>query len=105
MTEGRGGTFGGLHSILEKYDEETVRLKSTFNRNTIFLLGKPLLVPQRKLVTIAMSSENLLLNAYRQSRFGLPPLVCIDTTHRLVIEGHCCSARPAANPADTWQAM
>ena len=43
-------------------------------------------------MTLALSSENLLLNAYRQQDFGLPSYVCIDTTHRLVVEGHCCMA-------------
>lgn len=39
-------------------------------------------------VCIAFSTENLLANAYRQTRFGLPSLVLVDTTHRLVLEGH-----------------
>ena len=43
-------------------------------------------MPEANLVTMAWSSENLLLNAYRQSTFGVPSLVCVDTTHRLVRE-------------------
>ena len=41
-------------------------------------------------MVIALSSENLLLNAYRQSVSGLPSYVMVDTTHRLVVEGHNC---------------
>lgn len=44
------------------------------------------LCPQE--INIAYSTENLLLNAYRQTCFGLPSICQIDTTHRLVIEGH-----------------
>ena len=44
------------------------------------------LCPQE--IAIAYSTENLLLNAYRQTLFGLPSICQIDTTHRLVIEGH-----------------
>jgi hypothetical protein len=60
-----------------------------FNEHTIYLLAEPIVVPEENLVTIALSSENLLLNAYRQADFGLPSYLCVDATHRLVKEGHC----------------
>ena len=37
-----------------------------------------------------MSTENLLLNAYRQEQFGIPGILQIDCTHRVVLEGHVC---------------
>jgi len=90
MTEGKGGSFGGLSSTLEKYERDLLEAKGSFNEHSVFLLGKPLVVPETGRVTYAVSTENLLLNAYRQTQFGLPPMICVDTTHRLVIEGHCC---------------
>ena len=36
------------------------------------------------------STENLLLNAYRQTCFGLPPMLVVDTTHRLMIASNFC---------------
>ena len=35
-----------------------------------------------------MSSENLLLNAYRQQQSGMQPFLCVDTTQRLTKEGY-----------------
>jgi hypothetical protein len=49
-----------------------------------------LVVPETGRVTYAISTENLLLNAYRQTRFGVPPLLQVDTTHRLMIESQFC---------------
>ena len=37
---------------------------------------------------IAYSTPNLLLNAYRQTLFGVPSMCQVDTTHRLVLQGH-----------------
>jgi len=37
-------------------------------------------------VRIVFSSENLLLNAYRQQCSGKPAMLCVDYTHRLVFE-------------------
>ena len=41
-------------------------------------------------VTITYSTENLLLNAYRQAQYGFPQIVQVDCTSRLVLEGHSC---------------
>ena len=90
--EGRAGTFGRLSSVVAQYKKEDLVEKGIFNEHAVYSLGEPLLVPETGLVTVALSTENLLLNAYRQSCQGLPCLLCVDTTHRLVVEGHCCSA-------------
>ena len=37
-------------------------------------------------VRIVFSTENLLLNAYRQQCSGMPAVLCVDYTHRLVFE-------------------
>lgn len=39
---------------------------------------------------VAFSTRNLLLNGWRQTRFGFPSVLQVDCTHRLVLEGHAC---------------
>ena len=63
--------------------------QEAYNEHASYLLGEPLVVPESNRVTFAVSSDNLLLNAYRQTQFGLPSYLAVDTTHRLVSEGHC----------------
>ena len=63
--------------------------QDAYNEHASYLLGEPLVVPESNRVTFAVSSDNLLLNAYRQTRFGLPSYLAVDTTHRLISEGHC----------------
>jgi hypothetical protein len=36
---------------------------------------------------VVFSTENLLLNAYRQQTSGMPGILCVDYTHRLNYEG------------------
>jgi hypothetical protein len=36
---------------------------------------------------VLFSTENLLLNAYRQQTSGMPAIICVDYTHRLNYEG------------------
>mmetsp|Transcript_4743 Transcript_4743/g.13969 ORF Transcript_4743/g.13969 Transcript_4743/m.13969 type:complete len:254 (+) Transcript_4743:882-1643(+) len=38
-------------------------------------------------ILVVFSTENLLLNAYRQQICGMPCLMCVDFTHRLTFEG------------------
>jgi len=90
MPEGAGGRFGGLSSVLECLEREFLIAHGTFNEHSVHVLGTPLVVPETRRVTFSLSTENLLLNAYRQTQYGLPPFICVDTTHRLMIEGFCC---------------
>ena len=90
MSEGAGNSFGGLSSILEKFDKSSMVASGSFTEHSAFLLGPPLVVPEQQRVTFAISTENLLLNAYRQTCFGLPPMLAVDTTHRLMIASNFC---------------
>ena len=58
MTEGAPNTFGGLSSILEKFQRSYLEGQGTFDEHTVFLLGPPLVVPETQRVTFAVSSEN-----------------------------------------------
>ena len=99
MTEGASNSFGGLSSILEKFERSYLVANNSFDEHSVFLLGPPLVIPETERVTFAVSSENLLLNAYRQTCFGLPPLLCVDTTHRLMIaRQYSCSMPHATAP-------
>lgn len=84
--DSRRGTYGSLHAQLVHHTKESLIERRGFSEHTPYLLGPPLIVPENDLITMAWSTENLLLNAYRQQCFGLPSLVCIDTTHRLIQE-------------------
>lgn len=84
--------YGGLETLLEKSTKNYLVEKCKFNEHAIYLLADPILIPEEERVTIVLSSKNLLLHAYHQQDFGVPSYVCIDTTHRLVQEGHCCMA-------------
>ena len=63
--------------------------QGTFHEDTVYVCGEPRVDSASSEVCVVLSIHNLLLNAYRQTCFGLPTYVQIDTTHRLVIEGHC----------------
>ena len=85
-----GFRYAGLLAYMEHLDRDKLIADGKFNQHTVYALAPPLIVPEEHTVTIAVSTENLLLNAYRQSDFGVPKYLCVDTTHRLVKEGHCC---------------
>ena len=57
--------YGGLSAELKKAEKTYLIAKGVFTQHTPYLLGEPLVVPETHGVTITMSSENLLLNAYR----------------------------------------
>lgn len=82
-------SYGGVSSLLEKMGLDYQMARDGFDEHSCFVLGAPLVVPEAGRVTIAFSTKNLLLNAYRQSVFGLPQYLAVDTSHRYVREGHC----------------
>ena len=75
LGDARRGTFGALSTLLEKHERDYLIAQGGFTEHTPYLLGEALVVPETGMVTMSFSSENLLLNAYRQSRFGLPQFV------------------------------
>ena len=83
------GLYGGLFAICETLRKEVLIEKGIFNEDTAYIVGEPEISSETGRVTFVISTDNLLLNAYRQSQFGLPQYVQIDTTHRVISEGHC----------------
>ena len=83
-------TFGGVAHWAANHSREVLEKKNEFGIHTVYVCGTPQIDSSQNLVNIAYSTENLLLNAYRQEQHGIPSLVQIDCTHRLVLEGHAC---------------
>jgi hypothetical protein len=50
-------------------------------------------------VRAVFSTENLLLNAWRQQCSGHPAFVCVDYTHRLVLEKYNLCVVGTVDPA------
>jgi hypothetical protein len=86
--------FGGLVEFVRRFSKEVVTAAEDFDEDSIYVFGEHRIVPHtdkdKKDICITMSSENLLLNAYRQWAAGLPPFVAIDYTHRLTLEKVAC---------------
>ena len=84
------GRYGGLVHYLNGRSKGALEEAGQFNEHVPYVLGQAVVVPEECRVTAAISTENLLLNAYRQARSGMPSFLAVDTTHRLIKEGHCC---------------
>ena len=55
-----------------------------------YVCGDSIIDSEKETISIAFSTRNLLLNAWRQQQFGFPGILQVDCTHRLVLEGHLC---------------
>ena len=87
---GGRGTYGGLSEWAEKLEKDYLVAQGTFDEHAVYLLAPPVIDALTHRVVVALSTENLLLNAYRQAKSGLPSYIMVDTTHRLIVEGHNC---------------
>jgi len=83
------GTFDGLQHFFDQMDRGKLVAAGKFHEHTSNTLCCEINAETKRVVS-AFSTENLLLNAYRQSQLGMPSLLCIDASYRLVIEGHRC---------------
>ncbi len=81
-------TWGSITSTLYKYRKENLNAEA-FNEHTTYLIGDEILQDAGKEELCAvLSTENLLLNAYRQSFFGQPTFFSLDTSYRYTHEKH-----------------
>ena len=87
-------TFGGVQHWVDRHTKEALQERNEFGIHTMYVCGKPQIksdAPGAEVINIAVSTENLLLNAYRQEQYGVPSILqIIDCTHRVVLEGHVC---------------
>ena len=82
--------FGGMALLAQQKTRAALKASGEFGVHSAYILGEPVINSETETITMAYSTENLLLNAYRQSQFGLPQIIQVDCTHRLVLEGHNC---------------
>ena len=98
-------THGGLQLWADAHSRQALESKGIFGHHTTYVCGKPKLDSETGLVAIAYSTENLLLNGYRQGQFGLPSILQVDCTHRLVLEGHPCMLFGTVDAAQHFHAI
>lgn len=90
--KGMTRTIGGVHAFIEKRLRANIPDES-FTTHTCYVFGEPVVAAAAdgegvEILRVCMSTENLLLNAYRQAVSGMQRLICVDTTHRLTKEGY-----------------
>ena len=82
------GRFSGVNIFVDSRRKAALQAAGKFGMHTSYVCGEPWIDAEQQTINIAFSTQNLLLNAYRQELFGVPPILQVDTTHRLVLEGH-----------------
>ena len=107
----QANTYSGILNFAESQTRDVLESQNLFTQHTIFTIHCDVRYPTDKdvwlnvghrskkqkveevdaeagsYICIVFSSENLLLNAYRQQMCGLPGIMCVDYTHRLNYEG------------------
>ena len=82
------GTFGGVQVFTDSHSKAALLAKGALKLHAPFVCGKPIIDADSQTIAVAFSTRNLLGNAYRQQQYGLPAIMQVDTTHRIVLEGH-----------------
>ena len=77
-------SYGGLTSILEMYEEAMLVGMDAFCIHSPFLLGPPVCDSKSGKISAVFSTRNCLKNVYRQEQSGLPSLLVVDCTYRLM---------------------
>uniref|UniRef100_A0A7S0LG11 Uncharacterized protein n=1 Tax=Coccolithus braarudii TaxID=221442 RepID=A0A7S0LG11_9EUKA len=88
QTKKKKRTFGGASTWAAGRSKAAMEAKGDFGMHTVYVCGEARINSIAQEIAIAISSENLLLNGYRQSISSVPTHVQVDTTYRLVLEGH-----------------
>ncbi len=83
-------TFGGLVHWAKSRTRDALMQKQEFGVHTVYVCVESEINSTTQTVNMAFSTENLLLNAYRQEQHCISSIVQIDCTHRLMLEGHAC---------------
>ena len=75
-------TWGGIASAFEMYKREVI---TNFNTHSVYLVALDINAESNSLVAI-LSTENMILNAYRQRFWGNPIFFAADASYRLTQE-------------------
>jgi hypothetical protein len=78
----RAATWGAMYTALQSYERDRI---TNFDHHSVFLLGVDFDPDTNRLVAI-LSTENLLLNAYRQRHWGFPIFFNGDSSWRYTKE-------------------
>eukprot|EP00527_Entomoneis_sp_CCMP2396_P003722 CAMPEP_0198141040 /NCGR_PEP_ID=MMETSP1443-20131203/4106_1 /TAXON_ID=186043 /ORGANISM="Entomoneis sp., Strain CCMP2396" /LENGTH=311 /DNA_ID=CAMNT_0043803647 /DNA_START=63 /DNA_END=994 /DNA_ORIENTATION=- len=79
------GSFAGMKYILDMYRRQNC---NNFTDHSVFLCGNDYICDSSNgRVGAFLSTENLLLNAYRQSCTGMDLFLAVDTSYRYSYEG------------------
>lgn len=84
LEPGQAETWGGLHSMCLRYKKSAI---VNFNEHSTYLLGLQSCSESKKIIAV-ISTENLLLNAYRQRFWGQPVAFACDASYRVTREGN-----------------
>ena len=76
-------TFGGIRSRVEPLLFHNLLRKRAINSYNAFVIGEPIIDAVNHRIVISLSSEELLLNAYRNEAAGQRPWFAVDCTFRL----------------------
>ena len=76
--------WGGIAAVLELYKKENI---FNFTQHSMYLLGIDCR-PEDDSLAAVLTTENLLLNAYRQQFWGNPIFFAADASYRLTQEGN-----------------
>ena len=79
------GTIGGLHTWIENRGRDALTKRGVFGPHQTFICGRPMVSEDengKQVISIALSTENLLLNAWRQAQLGLPQIVQVNIPPR-----------------------
>ena len=77
----------------EHNSRENLTERGEFGIHTTYVCGTLQIDAAKNKINMAYSTENLLLNEYRQGQHGMPSIVHVDCTHRVVVDGHVCRER------------
>lgn len=72
------GTLGGIEHWIEQRSRAGLEARGRFGPHAIYICGEAIVAENSagdQNICVTMSSENLLLNAYRQAQLGLPQIV------------------------------
>ena len=96
-------TFGGINQLLTAL--KNAPSMPGFNSHTPYVLGDFSCDSAAEKVVAAVSTEELLLNAFRQDRcsMGGRAYIMVDTTHRLVTHGHCMMPIGTMTPSQNFR--
>ena len=113
MQQGARGTYAAVEMFAELKTHSAMKNTGTFHEHRAFVLGDSVIKPEEDKVIVVMSTLNLLQNAIRcvqiqlsicfshlslclsllqnrQIETGMTAFVMIDSTYRVIIEGHGC---------------